>query len=89
MADGPIPSIACRKAVEADKVDRELKGIPPKRAAEKFGRKKSWLWLKVKTDPAFPRPFYHAPHAPLFLESELDAYIARLASERRPDRVAA
>lgn len=48
--------------------------------AEKFDKGHSWLWLKLKTDASFPRPLYLAPKSPVWLEHELDQYIARKAS---------
>lgn len=61
---------------------KTLSGITPKRAGEKLGRKKSWLWDRVKNDPTFPRPVYLGPRAPIFIESEIDAYIMKLANAR-------
>ncbi|CAE6864631.1 AlpA family phage regulatory protein [Burkholderia sp. R-69980] len=48
----------------------------PRQTQDKFCRQKSWLWDKVKNDPSFPRPIYLGPHAPVFLEHELDAWLA-------------
>lgn len=53
----------------------EIKTRSPRSACEKFAREKSWLWDKVKNDPDFPKPFYLAPGAPVFLESELDEWL--------------
>jgi predicted DNA-binding transcriptional regulator AlpA len=58
------------------------RALTPRLVCEKFSRKKSWLWDRVKNDPTFPRPFYLSPRAPLFIESELDAYMAKLAEGR-------
>ncbi len=69
-------------AITTEQLPQGAKGITPKLACQKFSRKKSWLWDRVKKDPAFPKPVYLAPKAPLFIEAELDAYLARLASIR-------
>lgn len=53
----------------------EIKTRSPRGACEKFDREKTWLWDKVKNDPEFPKPFYLAPGAPVFLEHELDAWL--------------
>jgi predicted DNA-binding transcriptional regulator AlpA len=51
--------------------------LKPETAANiKFDRGRSWIWEKVKSDPSFPRPYYIDHKSPLFLESELDAWIA-------------
>jgi prophage regulatory protein len=52
------------------------KCLSPKKTCEKFDRHKSWLWDKVKNDPQFPKPIYLSRGSPVFLEHELDAYIA-------------
>ncbi len=57
--------------------------LKPKMAAEKCGRRDSWLWAKLKTDPTFPRPIYLSRKAPVFLEHELDAWLARQAEQSR------
>ena len=50
--------------------------LSPNKTCEKFDRKKSWLWDRVKNDPRFPKPVYLSSGSPVFLEHELDAYIA-------------
>lgn len=57
--------------------------LKPEKAAEKCGRRISWLWAKLKTDTTFPRPIYLAPKAPVFLEHELDAWLASQAEQSR------
>lgn len=66
----------------ARQIPAGAKCVTPKAACAKFSRGKSWLWDRVKNDPEFPRPLYTAPGAPLFLEHELDAYVAKLAAAR-------
>ena len=64
----------------ADRVIPEgAKFLKPKSVCARFDRGHSWLWAKLKSDPDFPRPYYLDPKAPLFLESELDAYISARA----------
>jgi len=50
------------------------------RAAAKFDRKKSWLWARLKDDKEFPKPIYLGKGAPVWIEAELDAYIAKRAA---------
>lgn len=57
--------------------------LKPKAAAEKLGRRDSWLWAKLKTDPTFPRPIYLSRKAPVFLEHELDAWLASQVEQCR------
>lgn len=57
--------------------------LKPTAAAEKLGRGKSWLWDRLKHDPTFPRPVYLSPHAPVFLEHELDAWLANQIEQSR------
>lgn len=59
------------------------KALTPKRACEKLGRKKSWLWDRVKTDPEFPKPVYYGPKAPIFIDAELDAWLMAQAEKSR------
>lgn len=60
-----------------------IRTLAPRGACEKFSKKKSWLWDKVKNDPEFPKPIYLSPGAPVFLEHELDAYLAKCAERTR------
>jgi predicted DNA-binding transcriptional regulator AlpA len=55
--------------------------LSPKSTHEKFGRRKSWLWQILRDDPSFPRPV-RLNGRPLWIESELDAYIATMAARR-------
>jgi prophage regulatory protein len=45
-------------------------------ASQKLGRSLSWTWARVKDDPTFPRPVYLAPNSPVFLEHEIEAWLA-------------
>jgi prophage regulatory protein len=51
--------------------------LSPRKVCEKFDRRKSWLWSRVKDDPAFPKPIYLTSGSPVFIEAELDAYLER------------
>ena len=62
---------------------QNAKALSPKKACEKLSRKKSWLWNRVKIDPEFPKPIYLSPGAPIFLEHELDSYLAKCAERTR------
>ena len=42
----------------------------------------TWLWGRLKTDPTFPKPFYISPREPMFLQQEIDAWIAAQAATR-------
>lgn len=62
------------------------KCLTPAAAAEKLGRKKTWLYDKLKSDPTFPRPFTLGDKSgPVFLEHELDAWITTRAQTCRAD----
>lgn len=54
----------------------------------RLGRKKSWLYDRIKTDPSFPRPFYLGPREPRFFQHEIDAWLKAKADEYRaqPDQ---
>ena len=60
----------------SDKIPAGAKCLSPAETHKKFAREKSWLWDKVKNDPEFPRPVYIGSR-PVFLEHELDAWLAR------------
>jgi len=53
--------------------------LTPKEVCRKLSRRKSWLWQRIKSDPTFPRPIYLSPSAPIFIEGEIDAWLAALA----------
>lgn len=53
-----------------------------RRAAEKLSRSRSWVWEKAKNDPSFPKPI-RLGGEPVFLEHELDHYIANLVEKSR------
>lgn len=57
--------------------------IRPAAAAQKLSIGLSTLWLKAKKDPAFPKPFKTGPHTTVFLENELDDYLAACAAKSR------
>lgn len=50
--------------------------LSPRGVGEKFDRSLSWVWARLKSDPEFPRPVYLGPSQPVFIESELDAWLA-------------
>lgn len=58
------------------------RALRPAKAAEKLGMGLSTLWLKAKNEPNFPKPFKAGPRITLFLEQELDAYLATCAAAR-------
>ncbi|KJJ95051.1 regulatory protein [Burkholderiaceae bacterium 26] len=60
-----------------------FKGLRPPKAAEKLGIGLSTLWARAKNDPEFPRPVKLGPATTVFLEHELDAYLAKCAAETR------
>ena len=55
--------------------------LAPAKARAKFDKGNTWLWDKVKNDPDFPKPVYLGPKSPVFIEQQLDAYIAAKASQ--------
>lgn len=59
------------------------KCLKPRSVCEKLDHGNSWLWDRVKHDPTFPKPIYLGPHSPVFLESELDAWLAAQAEQSR------
>jgi prophage regulatory protein len=59
------------------------RAIRPAQASEKLGIGLSTLWLKAKNDPDFPKPFKLGPRTTIFLEHELDEYLAVCASKSR------
>jgi len=60
-----------------------FKGLRPAKAAEKLGIGLSTLWAWAKHDPEFPRPVKLGAATTVFLEHELDAYLAKCASQSR------
>lgn len=53
-----------------------MRFLPPAAAAEKLGRKKTWLYEKLKNDPTFPRPATLGDKSgPVFLEEEIEAWM--------------
>jgi len=59
------------------------RAIRPTQAAQKFAIGLSTLWLRVKNDPQFPKPIKLGPRTTIFLEHELDAYLAACAAQSR------
>lgn len=57
--------------------------LRPAKAAEKLGIGDSTLWLKAKTDPDFPKPIKIGLRTTVFIERELDEYIAACAAKSR------
>lgn len=59
------------------------RGLRPAKAADKLDMGLSTLWLRAKTDPGFPKPIKLGPRTTIFLEDELDLYIAACAAKSR------
>jgi prophage regulatory protein len=59
------------------------KCLKPVSARKKLDRGNSWLWDRVKNDPEFPKPIYLGGISPVFLEHEIDAWIAAQAEKPR------
>jgi len=59
----------------------------PPTVAKRFDRSLSWVWLKVKNDPKFPKPVYQAG-IPFFIERELGDYITEGFVAQSSDRAA-
>jgi prophage regulatory protein len=57
------------------------RGLRPAQAAEKLAIGVSTLYLKAKNDPDFPKPVKLGPRTTIFLENELDEYIATCAAK--------
>ncbi|MFS0754475.1 AlpA family phage regulatory protein [Noviherbaspirillum sp. 1P10PC] len=52
-------------------------------SAKKLDIGVSTVWLKINTEPDFPRPFKLGPRTTVFFEDELDAYLERCAAKSR------
>lgn len=59
------------------------RALRPARAAEKLGIGLSTLWAKAKNQADFPKPIKTGPRTTIFLEQELDAYLASCAAARK------
>lgn len=57
--------------------------LRPKAAAQKLGIGLSTLWLKVAKQADFPKPIKLGEATTVFLEHELDEYIARCVEQSR------
>ncbi len=55
--------------------------LSPPSSARKFDRGLTWLWDKVRNDSDFPRPIYIGAKSPVFLESDLDAWVEKQAAK--------
>lgn len=51
--------------------------------AEKLGMARATVWRKAKDDPDYPKPVRISENITGWLESEIDAYIARKVAEYR------
>lgn len=61
-----------------------MKIIRDKRVAEKIGAaSRATVWRKAKADSDFPQPVSISPGITGWVESEVDAYIARKVAEAR------
>ncbi|SDH82444.1 helix-turn-helix transcriptional regulator [Paraburkholderia phenazinium] len=63
--------------------------LRPAQAAVKLGIGTSTLWHKAKVEPDFPRPVKVSARVTIFLERDLDAYLERMATAKRPESHAA
>ncbi len=59
------------------------RALRPARTAEKLDIGLSSLWLKCKSDPAFPKPFKLSARTTVFFEDEIDAYLISCATKSR------
>lgn len=57
------------------------RALRPAAAALKLGIGVSTLWAKVKKESDFPRPIKTGPRTTIFLERDLDAWIAARAAK--------
>jgi len=66
-----------------------IRCVVPAEACKKFGKRKTWLWEQVRDNPAFPKPFRltESSKTTVFLERELDDYIARRIAASRGESV--
>lgn len=53
------------------------------KACEKLSRGKSWVWAKIKDDPAFPKPVAIGGGRAVLLEHELDAWLSEQVEKAR------
>ncbi len=60
----------------------QVRNLRPAEAAKKLSIGLSTLWLKVKTQPGFPKPYKLGPATTVFFENELDEYLVRCAASR-------
>jgi predicted DNA-binding transcriptional regulator AlpA len=68
----------------ADRVIPEgARFLSPTSASSKVDRGRSWIWDRLRRDPTFPKPVYLDDKAPLFIEAELDAWVAARAARRQ------
>lgn len=51
------------------------RALPTRGVCSKVGRKKTWLWDRVRNDPTFPKPRYMGSR-PFWLEDELNVWLA-------------
>ncbi|MCX7173404.1 MAG: AlpA family phage regulatory protein [Proteobacteria bacterium] len=61
----------------------QTRGLRPAETAKKLSIGLSTLWLKVKTDSNFPKPFKISERTTVFYEHEVDAYLAACAAKSR------
>lgn len=59
------------------------RALRPVQTAQKLGIGLSTVWAKVKTDPLFPQPIKIGPRTTVFLEAELDQYLAVCAERSK------
>lgn len=57
--------------------------LRPAPMAQKLSMGLSTMWLKAKTDPAFPKPFKLSPRITVFFEDEADQYLIACANKSR------
>ena len=71
---------------DTESAARPTRVLRPSSAASKLNIALSTLWLRVKTDPHFPRPFKLGPRTTVFYEHELDQFLSQCAAQAREGR---
>jgi prophage regulatory protein len=56
-----------------------MQALRPTAAAQRLGISLPTLWRKVRADSSFPRPIKLSPRVTVFLERDLDSWLAEKA----------
>ncbi len=56
--------------------------VRPREAAAILGIGLSTFWLRIKTDPNFPKPFKLSPKTTVVRRADLEAYVAAKAGAK-------